>query len=408
MKKILILGAGVYQIPLIKRAKEREFHVIAASSLQTDVITSFVDEFVKIDTTDKLNLFKYSQEAGIDAVTTTGTDVAIPSIGFICNNLQLPGISENTAYLATNKIAMKNKFKEYNVPTPGFLAIENLDELYSYASIKGFPFVVKAPDSSGSRGLTIVNNFNELNGAYHSAMNVSRYGSIIAEENLRGKEYSASIVVVKNEVVECFIRNKTVTKPPVKVTLCASCPATLSPDIQDKIKEVCELAVKSLNIEDGICESDIIVTDEGVKMIELGARLGSIGAPEIIKLYYDVDLYDATLDFAMDKTPIFQKKQLQPAAYHIIPSPKSGLLQYQSFRGDILNNPDIISIDFDYSLGTQVREFRTGPDRIGNILVTGTSSDEAEKTAAEVLRSIRIQVAPEIPSRDNRSAACSS
>ena len=392
MKKILILGAGVYQVPLIKRAKERGYYVMAASNSKIDNGTSFADEFLEIDTTDKLNLFKYSEEAGIDAVTTTGTDVAVPSIGFICDKLQLPGLSEYTAYLATNKIAMKSKFIENNVPTPGFRAVKNPDDLYRYAKENGFPLVVKAPDSSGSKGLTIVAGFDELDHAFDTAMNVSRCGSVIVEEYLEGREFSTSIVVINGDVVECFIRNKKITKPPIKVTYCASCPADLPGNIQNEIYNICAHAVKSLNIKNAICETDLIITDEGAKIIELGARLGSIGAPEIINLYYGVNLYDTALDLAFNTIPTIPKKHLQASAYYIIASPHTGTLNYQSVPDRVLDNPNVVSVDFDYPVGMPVREFKIGADRIGSILVTGESAPQAERFAAEVLRSIRIDV----------------
>ena len=342
MKKILILGAGVYQVPLIKRAKERGYYVMAASNSKIDNGTSFADEFLEIDTTDKLNLFKYSEEAGIDAVTTTGTDVAVPSIGFICDKLQLPGLSEYTAYLSTNKIAMKSKFIENNVPTPAFSAVKNPDDLYRYAKENGFPFVVKAPDSSGSKGLTIVTGFDELDHAFDTAMNVSRCGSVLAEEYISGVEYSANLVVIDGTVMVYFLHHKSMTKPPVTVPICNYCPSTVPPSVENETIRICDAAAKSLTIKNAVCNVDVIWTDAGIKVIEFAARLGSIGIPEIVNLYHGVNLYDIVLDLSLNSIPQIQKKHLKPAAYHIIPSPNTGVLGEQSFPREILDNPDII------------------------------------------------------------------
>jgi biotin carboxylase len=407
VKKILILGAGIYQKPLIQRAKERGLYVIATSNRLDDIGIGFADEFINVDTTDKLHLLRYAEKVEIDAVTTTGTDVAVPTIGYICDTLGLPGISEKTAYLATNKIVMKRKFEKYGVPTPHFEKVKKLDQLYEYAEKNRFPFVVKTPDSSGSRGLTIVQNFTELDDAFNAAMNDTRCGSIIAEEYFEGHECSASLVIIDNKLVECFIRNKIVTGPPVKVTLCASCPSTLPADIQDEISNICANAVKSLSVKNAICEADLMVTEEGIKMIELGTRLGSTGAPEIIDLCYGVNLYDTVLDFALNTVPGIRKQQGQPAAYHIITSPESGLIKRQIVPDNLSENRNVVSISFDYSLGTPVREYKTGPDRIGHILVTGKSVVEAERFASEAVRSIRIQVGRDGTVNENRQVVFS-
>jgi biotin carboxylase len=405
VKKILILGAGVYQTPLIRRAKARRLYVIAASNRPNDIGIGSADEFIHVDTTDKLSLLGYAEKMRIDAVATTGTDVAVPSIGYICDTLGLPGISEKTSYLATNKIAMKREFEKYGVPTPHFTEIKKIGQLYEYAEKNRFPFVVKTPDSSGSRGFTIVQNLTELDDAFNAAMNGTRCGSIIAEEYFEGHECSASLVIIDNELSECFIRNKIVTKPPVKVTQCASCPSTLPDDIQDEIRKISANAVKSLAIKNAICEADLIVTDEGVKMIELGARLGSTGAPEIIDLCYGVNLYDKIMDFALNTVPTIRKYHGRPAAYHIVTSPESGLIKQQIVPDELLKNKDVVSVVFDYSVGTPVRKYKTGPDRIGHILVIGRSPVQAQRFAAEAVRSIRIQVGLEGVVNENRQAA---
>jgi biotin carboxylase len=403
VKKILILGAGVYQMPLIKRAKDHGFYVIVASYSSNDIGVKFADESLEIDTTDKLRLLKYSENTGIDAITTAGTDVAVPTIGYICDKMQLPGLSSDTAYLATNKIAMKNKFTEFNVPTPEFSMITNLKELYDYAKNKGYPFIVKAPDSSGSKGLTVVNDFNEIEYAFFTAMNVSRCSSIIAEEYLSGMEFSANLIVENGQVVEYFMHHKTLTNPPITVPICNYCPSIVPLSVQTETVAICDTAAKSLTIKNAVCNVDVLLTDEGIKVIEFGARLGSIGIPEIVYLYHGVNLYDIVLDLAFDSVPRIQKKYIKPAAYQIIPSPASGILNHRTIPDEILKNPNVISIDFDYPLGTPVREFKTGPDRIGNILVTGKSSIEAKQFAAEVLRSIRIRVDPDAALFESRS-----
>jgi biotin carboxylase len=407
VKKILILGAGVYQTPLIRRAKERGLYVIAASNRPNDIGIGTADEFIHVDTTDKLRLLGYAEKMRIDAVTTTGTDVAVPSIGYICDTLGLPGISENTSYLATNKIAMKREFVKYGVPTPHFKEIKKICQLYEYAEKNRFPFVVKTPDSSGSRGFTIVQNLTELDDAFNVAMNGTRCGSIIAEEYYEGHECSASLVIIENKLVQCFIRNKIVTEPPVKVTLCASCPSTLLPDIQDEISNISANAVKSLSVKNAICEADLIVTEEGIKMIELGARLGSTGASEIIDLCYGVNLYDTVLDFALNAVPAIREQRGRPAAYHIVTSPESGLINRQIVPDEFLENKDVVSVVFDYSVGTLVRKYKTGPDRIGHILVIGKSAVQAESFASEVVRSIRIQIDRDSTVDENRHAVFS-
>ena len=88
-RNVLVLGAGVYQVPLIK-AQQEGHRVIAASYRATDLGMAMADEAWVIDTTAKEALLEKAKAAGVNAVTTTGTDVAVPSLGYICDAMGLP------------------------------------------------------------------------------------------------------------------------------------------------------------------------------------------------------------------------------------------------------------------------------------------------------------------------------
>ena len=92
MRKLLVLGAGVYQAPLIKKAKELGLYTIAASYAGNYPGLALADEVWAVDTTDAQQLTALSREAHISGVCTSGTDVAIISLGTICEELGLPGV----------------------------------------------------------------------------------------------------------------------------------------------------------------------------------------------------------------------------------------------------------------------------------------------------------------------------
>lgn len=56
----------------------------------------------------------------VAAVTTTGTDVAVSSIGYVCRKLGLCGISEQAARVLTDKALMKEAFVNGGVTTAEF------------------------------------------------------------------------------------------------------------------------------------------------------------------------------------------------------------------------------------------------------------------------------------------------
>ncbi|MHB0912216.1 MAG: ATP-grasp domain-containing protein [Armatimonadota bacterium] len=393
MTKVLILGAGVYQIPLIQKALDLgSFHVIAASYSATDPGMSLAHECWVVDTTDKESILQRARSEGINAITTTGTDVAVPTIGYVCDHLGLPGVSYETALMATDKVRMQERFAECNVPSAQSRRVSSLQDAAEAAKSMGYPVMVKAPDSSGSRGISRANDVTELDAAFADAKKHSRSGDVLIEEYLTGTEFGAQVIVMDGKVVQCLCHNDTVTPPPVAVPIGHSCPVYLPKDVVNETLRVCESAVAALGIENAICNADLIATPKGVYIFEIGARIGATGIPEIIELHFGINLYEAALRIACGETPQISPSVGLASAILVIRSPKTGELKSMRIPDEVRNLQGVQSIHFDYKEGSKVRAFKTGPDRIGDVFVTAKDAESAEQLAEQVVSMLDLEV----------------
>ena len=123
MKKLMIMGAGIYQVPLIRRAKEMGIHTIAVSIPGDYPGFAVADEVCYINTTDQEAVLDKARELGIDGIVTVGTDVAVITIGRVCDELGLKGISREAARISTDKSLMKKCLSEAGVRTARFCQI---------------------------------------------------------------------------------------------------------------------------------------------------------------------------------------------------------------------------------------------------------------------------------------------
>ena len=89
----MILGAGIYQVPLIQKAKEMGLETIVVSIPGNYPGFAFADKVYKLDTRDQEAVLRAAQRERIDGICTSGTDVAVVTIGYVCEKLGLPGIS---------------------------------------------------------------------------------------------------------------------------------------------------------------------------------------------------------------------------------------------------------------------------------------------------------------------------
>ena len=74
MKKILILGASVYQVPLILAAKRMGLYTIVASIPGEYPGFALADKVYDINTVDKEAILQVALDEKIDGICTTGTD----------------------------------------------------------------------------------------------------------------------------------------------------------------------------------------------------------------------------------------------------------------------------------------------------------------------------------------------
>ena len=111
MKKLMIMGAGIYQVPLIRKAREMGIYTIAVSIPGNYPGFAVADEVCHINTVDYETVLKVAREKQIDGIVTAGTDVAVITIGKVCDELGLKGLSFEAARIASDKMLMKERYE---------------------------------------------------------------------------------------------------------------------------------------------------------------------------------------------------------------------------------------------------------------------------------------------------------
>ena len=200
LKTILILGAGVYQVPLIQRARERGLRTVVASIPGNYPGFELADKACYINTTDRHAVLKLAREEKIDAIATTGTDVAVISIGYVCRELDLPGIHEQAARILTDKALMKEAFAKGNVTTAQFERVASREAAIKASEKIGFPVMLKIVDKSGSRGITKIDDVSRVEAAYEYAEKATDAAYMLVEKYIRGKEIGIDAFVQHGRV----------------------------------------------------------------------------------------------------------------------------------------------------------------------------------------------------------------
>ncbi len=306
-KKILVMGAGIYQVPLIRKIKAMGHIAIVVSPHGNYPGIVIADEFIDLNTKNRKNVLEIAKQFGISAVLTTGTDAAVPAIGYLVDELGLSGTGFESAQWSMDKLLMKQRFVECGVSTAIFASVDNFEDLKREAIAIGYPVMVKAIDSSGSRGVTQVSSEPDLSSAYKTALSVSESDSVIVEKCLKGVEIGAQVVVVGSEVVEVFLHSDKLTPPPISAPIGHAMPLQLQKNLDEKTKGLIQKAVMALKIKDTISNVDIMVVNNEPFILEVGARMGATCLPENISIYAGFDAYEFIIRLSLGKIPLYQR-----------------------------------------------------------------------------------------------------
>lgn len=390
MKKLLILGAGIYQVPLIKQAKSMGIYTIVVSIPGNYPGFEFADKVYYENTTDADRILEIARNEKIDGIITTGTDVAVVTIGKVCDSLGLCGLSEWAAKVASNKMLMKTEYEKYGIRTARFRKVDfSKNSIYAATKELNYPLIFKAVDTSGSRGIVRINTESEIDSAVAIVKNATRLDYFIIEEFIIGEEFGAQAFVQNHEIQFIIPHGDYVYTGNTGVPIGHFAPYNLTPDIIADLKKQLINAIKAMKLNNCAINADFILSDEKVYVLEIGGRSGATCLAELVSIYYDFNFYEKIILSALGKMPDFSSDKAVPNASHLIMSDKTGIIKSQSYD---ISDDRIVEIKFDYKVGDAVRKFSVGPDRIGHIIAKADSVENAKKVVEDSLNRINISI----------------
>lgn len=380
-KRIMILGAGILQIPAIRRAKEMGYVTVVADMDPSAPGFAYADEKLVISTIDTPAILEAAKAHRINGIMTLASDMPMRSVAHVGKMLNLPAISEEAAFRATDKHAMRQALKEHGVPVPVFFGVKDEQEYRNaIGQIPGDCFIVKPADSSGSRGVYLVSKNENPMSAFLNSQKFSRSGVVMVEEYMTGPEVSVESLTINGATEIIAITDKLIVGNGNFTEIGHTQPCALPAAVQNEIKDVVRQTVEAIGIDQSPSHAELKVTPTGVKVVEIGARLGGDNiTTALVPLSTGVDMLAACIRIAMGE-PVGQFEMVpNTAAVRYFTPPVGTIL-------DILNIekaraiPGVREIQILRHIGEKVVPISSSTDRVGFVIAQGCG----DKTAAQI------------------------
>ena len=383
-KNFLVVGGGFGQMPAIKSAQLLKYNVVVVDRDPNGLGMQLADIPVAVDVLDVPSIIEIAKKYSVVGALTMQSDIGIPAVGAVVDELNLVGSGRKVAERCSNKIKMRKVLEKAGISQPKFKIVKSLDETKNAADQIGYPCVIKAPDSSASRGIVRANKINDIEKAFKEASIYSRSGSLIVEEFIDGLEFGAQAFSVEGKCDLILIHNDEMSNPPFMVPLGHSFPSNLPSNSLNKAKKIIKNCVEALGIKNGPSNIDLIFDkDENPKIIEVGARIGATCLPELVLYHTGIDFTKAAIEIACGGKPDLSIKKNLPCSAFILDSKLTGIMKNYKILEKFKNHPDILEWEVTAKPGDQVRQLKKGTDRIGKIVTKGSSANEAENLARQ-------------------------
>jgi len=375
-KKLMILGAGAMQVPVVKKAKSLGYEVIAIDYDPFAPGFEYADKRYVISTLDRDEVLRVAKKENITGILTT-SDAPVKTVAYVSEKMGLPGMSQKVSEICTDKHLQRKTFKESGINCPQFFLVGSNTDLGGFDD---FPYIVKPTDSSASRGVKKVTDRDALIAAVNDAISFSKKGTVIIESFIEGREFSVetltqngvSHIVAITEKETCgetlgyFVEKRHME------------PARINTSEKLQIEAEVKKAIAAIGLDNCPTHTEIKINNRGAFIIEIACRLGGdYITSDLVPLSTGVDMLGNLINISIGK-PIDVEKKISMYSCVQFLTPDN----YQSCV-DFINSGRHSMIRHEVQPFTE-REVRNSLDRLGYMIFQTETLQELERILEEI------------------------
>jgi biotin carboxylase len=319
----------------------------------------------------------------------------------------VPGIDPETAAVCRDKQLMMRRFEQHGVPIGRRRVVSKVADIPAAVRDVGCPGVLKP--STGVASLFTVRfdsedeldrwfaQFDAAARGHDSAAIREMEGRWLVEEYLDGPGFSVESLTLGGETTHVAVCKKGEMSQPFFLETGHTCPAPVVPELRAKLEDVAERAIQALGITDGITHAEMKLTARGIRVLEVGARMGGGSIRQVVELATGVDLLELTLELARGRRVAADGGGAGGGAPHGAAASRSWFPERPCVVRDIaradalLDLPGIVAVNRWTQDGDVYRLPPDGYREVLGVVATGDTPEQAtERAEAAVAEASRV------------------
>jgi biotin carboxylase len=403
---LLVLGGSTDQLFMLKTARDMGLRSACLDGNARAPGLGAADLAAALDFSDLPAVFAWvdaQRAAGemLQGVATMGSDVP-HLVAAIAARYGWCGPSPETGRLATDKLAMKERFAELGVGVPRFGAVHDGGDVRKlWREWNCRQVVIKPTDRAGSRGVRVLSRDDQIDDAVDHARGQGRSGDLLLEEYVPGPQISTETILWRGRAVTpgfvdrmydgmaCF-QPQIMENGGWLPSLLDDTPA------RREVEALVEAAAHALGIESGVGKGDVVVCPRrGPLMIEMAARLsGGDFSAGLVPLGTGVNYVRAVIDIALGREPdwaLFEATRHTTVANRYF-FPPAGRLEAVEVPPDFRAHPGVVKLELAYGPGDIIPPITSHGQRGGVMVLTGPDRATVQSLVDEGYARVRFRI----------------
>lgn len=321
MKKIAVIGASSGQLPIVKKAKEKELEVHCFAWDEGAICKSYSDFFYPISIFETNQIIDICKDIGLSGVVSNASEETALATAIVAERLGLNGTSSDTLRIIQNKKLVR----EITAGIEGLSSPHSISGSEVYRA--KFPCVVKPVKGSAKKGVTFCNSPKELEHAIEYAKQYN--DDLIAEEYIEGEEYSVESISYhgKHHVIQ--ITKKITSGYPHFIELEHHQPAQIPDELRERILKIIDRILSVLRYSDGASHIEIKINGDNIYLIEINPRGGGDRISDtLVGMSTDCDYLGGIIDVSLNAYVFKPVKNLSYAGILFLNKQNSRIEKY--------------------------------------------------------------------------------
>lgn len=398
-KNIVIVGGSQSHVPFILAARRLGYKTIVFDQNPAAPGAALATKFFAISTHDIEKIYNKCLLLNVGLkiegiVTYSSYTEPLRAVSKICEKLGLPSCSVKTVEYATNKLRMKERFRDFGVSTPKWLVAKKVDEAIAFFEEYGSPVIMKpCSGAQGSLGISLIKSKKKIYDMFQAVSTISQNNSVILERFYNGREFSVDGIIDSKKPVILSTSEKYNLGPKYNFTMSGFSMGKISEKDWKLRKEVSLInevalnAVKALDIKNSFFSVDVLITNAGVIVLECGILLDA----KIDRLlnFAGIDIYTLILKIATgQEIKIQEPYYCKGYGLSFMFASEEGYLQ----RKICDKNYDDALIEWEVSDGNQIHPPKSIADTVGWVITTSKDREDAYRIAVKISNSKLYQI----------------